>query len=248
MFTSQFSLGRSFGVVRRTNLGISEMGESSTAMRAMEMSLFANLPAVAGVKVARVPQRNNGRERVTLILRAATDVIHERGFEAATMREIADRSRTNIGSLYRFFPTKELVTDALINLYAETFNALWYDLIAKAPMASTEQLNDLLLNLFIDKPERYKALGILLGSRGDGWDRRWRFRVNNIKMITEVLKAHAPWLKRPEAKKIAVIMLYSMRAIMKMTFDPDAPNVPGAAAELRNISRAYLVGRIGPGA
>jgi hypothetical protein len=38
-----------------------------------------------------------------------------------------------------------------------------------------------------------------------------------------------------------------MRAIMKMTFDPNAPNVPDAAAELRNGSRAYLVGRIGLG-
>lgn len=63
----------------------------------------------------------------------------------------------------------------------------------------------------------------------------------------EVLRAHAPWLKRPEAKKIGVIMLYGMRAIMKMTFDPNAPNVPDAAAELRNGSRAYLVGRIGLG-
>ena len=48
-------------------------------------------------------------------------------------------------------------------------------------------------------------------------------------------------------KKIGVIMLYGMRAIMKMTFDPNAPNVPDAAAELRNGSRAYLVGRIGLG-
>lgn len=214
-------------------------------MGATEMSSLAKSHSVAGPKVARIPQRSNGRERVALILRAAADVFHERGYEAATMKEIADRSGTNMGSLYRFFPTKEFVGDALINLYAETFNALWRDLIAKAPSVSTEQLSDLLLNFYIEKPERHKALGILLGSRGDGSDRRQQLRTQNIKMITEVLKAHAPRLKRQEAKKIGVIMIYTMRAIMNMTFDPNAPNAPGAAAELRSLARSYLVGRIG---
>jgi hypothetical protein len=48
-------------------------------------------------------------------------------------------------------------------------------------------------------------------------------------------------------RRLDVITLYSMHAIMKMTFDPNAPNMPGAVAELSDISRAYIVGRIGRG-
>ena len=54
-------------------------------------------------KVALLPQRSNGRERVVQIMEAAAEVIYERGFEAATMKEIAERSNTKIGSLYRFY-------------------------------------------------------------------------------------------------------------------------------------------------
>jgi AcrR family transcriptional regulator len=78
-----------------------------------------------------LPQRSNGRERVGLILQAAVEVINERGYEAATMKEIADRSSTKIGSLYRFFPTKELVAEALIQLYADSSEAQWQAIIAK---------------------------------------------------------------------------------------------------------------------
>jgi AcrR family transcriptional regulator len=197
------------------------------------------------VKVALVPKRSNGRERVALILRAAADIVHERGYEGATMKDIADRSGTKIGSLYRFFPTKELLGDALIDLYSESFDTFWHNFIARAPLVSTEQLSDLLLNAFIQNPERNKVLASLLVTRADGSARRQRIRVQHIKWIAEALRAHAPRLTLPEAKKISVVMLYSMRAIMHMTFDPTAANAPGAIGELRLSARSYLISRIG---
>jgi AcrR family transcriptional regulator len=43
-------------------------------------------------------------------MEAAAAVIAERGFESATMAEIAARAGAQIGSLYRFFPNKEVLT------------------------------------------------------------------------------------------------------------------------------------------
>ena len=43
----------------------------------------------------------------------------EKGYDAATMTEIAARSGTAIGSLYRFFPSKESLSDALLLHYVE---------------------------------------------------------------------------------------------------------------------------------
>lgn len=44
-------------------------------------------------------------------MEAAAAVIAEKGYEGATMAEIAARSGTKIGSLYRFFPNKESLAD-----------------------------------------------------------------------------------------------------------------------------------------
>ena len=50
---------------------------------------------------------------------AAAEVIAERGYEGATMAEIAARAGAQIGSLYRFFPNKEVLADALIQRHGE---------------------------------------------------------------------------------------------------------------------------------
>jgi AcrR family transcriptional regulator len=48
-------------------------------------------------RVPLEPQRDVGRQRVAGLLQAAAAVIQERGFEAATMAEIAARADANIG-------------------------------------------------------------------------------------------------------------------------------------------------------
>jgi AcrR family transcriptional regulator len=197
-------------------------------------------------KVGVTPQRSNGRARVALILATAANVIHERGYESTTMSEIAVRSGTKIGSLYRFFPTKELVADALIEDYAQSSEVQWQAIIAAAPSATPERIADLLLDAYIDARKKHRALLALLESRTDSSRRREEFRRRNLERIGGALKAHAPHLKTPTLRKMAVVMLYHMRAMMAMTFDPDAPNAPGALEELRISVRSYLAARLLP--
>ena len=75
--------------------------------------------AGAAPSAARAPKRQRGRLRVAAILQSAREVFMEKGYDAATMTEIAARSGTAIGSLYRFFPSKESLSDALLLHYVE---------------------------------------------------------------------------------------------------------------------------------
>src|SRR5690349_11429260 len=60
-------------------------------------------------------RRERERERHRQeIVQAAEAVILERGLEAATMEEIARRSQFAVGSLYRFFGSKEDLVEAVI--------------------------------------------------------------------------------------------------------------------------------------
>src|SRR6202166_1085554 len=71
------------------------------------------------VPQGRRPHGANGKRGFAAILKAGEAVIVEKGYEAATMAEIAARSNTKIGSLYRFFPNKEVLANALIAHYHE---------------------------------------------------------------------------------------------------------------------------------
>jgi len=68
---------------------------------------------------AVAPKRERGRARVEALLDAASIVFGERGYDQATMTEIAARSATAIGSLYRFFPTKEALGETLLQRFME---------------------------------------------------------------------------------------------------------------------------------
>ena len=57
-------------------------------------------------KTMKVSEADKAKTRV-LILNAAVDVIIEKGFKSASMREIARRAGVGDATIYNYFPTKE---------------------------------------------------------------------------------------------------------------------------------------------
>jgi AcrR family transcriptional regulator len=60
------------------------------------------------VSIATEPHRNKrGESSRAAIFGAALELFQERGYEATTMRAIADRAGVSLGSSYHYFPSKE---------------------------------------------------------------------------------------------------------------------------------------------
>ncbi|MET1046071.1 MAG: helix-turn-helix domain-containing protein, partial [Hyphomicrobium sp.] len=68
--------------------------------------MSSNKSTPAEERGALRPQRRPGQERVAALLEAAAAIIAEKGYDGATMAEVAARAGAQIGSLYRFFPNK----------------------------------------------------------------------------------------------------------------------------------------------
>jgi AcrR family transcriptional regulator len=82
--------------------------------------VLSNTKAKTGDSLRRrVPVQRRSRERVDRMLNAASRLIAERGSEAVTMSDVAERAGVSIGSLYQYFPDKS----ALIWTLAESFYA-----------------------------------------------------------------------------------------------------------------------------
>ncbi|MGF7187580.1 AcrR family transcriptional regulator [Robbsia andropogonis] len=96
----------------------------SMEMSTVDGALTSRRKSTAGAKMsptdrgAIAPKRARGRLRVEAILSASTEIFAEQGYDAATMTEIASRSGTAIGSLYRFFPSKSALAEMLVEHYA----------------------------------------------------------------------------------------------------------------------------------
>lgn len=61
----------------------------------------------------RAPSQSRSRNTVECIKQAATQIISENGFPAATTGNIAQRAGVSIGSLYQYFTTREAIFLAL---------------------------------------------------------------------------------------------------------------------------------------
>src|ERR1700691_2856064 len=89
---------------------------------------------------ARAPKRPRGKQRVAELLTAAAAVFGEKGYEAATMTEIAARAGAPIGSLYQFFPAKEVLADTLVQNYVALLESDLQELEGRAKGIDTDTL------------------------------------------------------------------------------------------------------------
>jgi AcrR family transcriptional regulator len=196
------------------------------------------------------PQRDVGRQRVAELLQAAAAVFQERGFEAATMAEIAERADAKIGSLYRFFPNKDAVADALTRQYVAALQAEFDAIHAHAADATPEQLADILIDLMVKLHPQARALTALLDSRPKGTedDRRIRtqLRARTLAGLKTALTICAPNLDDKESEDVAAVVLNNMKTMAAMATN-DAPTTPGARDQLRLMNRLYLAAILGPG-
>jgi AcrR family transcriptional regulator len=193
---------------------------------------------------ALLPQRSNGRERVSEILEAAARVIQERGFDAATMSEIAEHAQANTGSLYRFFPSKEALAEALMQRYALLMEERYDQIEAMASDAKINQLADALVDFIANIHEETTALIALLDSRSEWSTKRSEFRAFSLDRIVAILRRRAPKLNPKLAQDMAVVLLHSQKTMAAITLDPKAATSPGAANQLRGMNRLYLRARL----
>jgi AcrR family transcriptional regulator len=186
------------------------------------------------------PKRSNGRERVSGILDAAARVMRERGYDAATMREIAARSQANTGSLYHFFPSKEALADALILRYTRLVDAEFDRIDSMARSASIAELADLLIDFMVKINDETMALIALLEARSEWSNRRQELRGEALNRIAAILKRRAPRMDRKTAMDVAVVVLHNMKTLVAVTLDPNAATSRGAPEQLRLMNRLYL--------
>jgi AcrR family transcriptional regulator len=186
------------------------------------------------------PRRRRGELRVASLLAAAAEVIAERGYEAATMAEVAARAGARIGSLYRFFPSKEVLADALIQRYRELVDEAFGKIEDQVAVLSISDLADALVGFLAALHGETRAVVALLDARSEWSAKRAEFRQAALRRIAQILMLRSPALRPETAEDVAVILLFNMKTMKALTLEPGTAASPGVVAELREMNRLYL--------
>jgi AcrR family transcriptional regulator len=190
---------------------------------------------------ARAPQRKRGHERVASLLAAAADCFVEKGYDAATMTEIAARAGASIGSLYQFFPTKESVAQALMSGHADAL----YDRIGQLAERASEwddaELAGQLVRLFVDFRRQHPSFVVLTEvvastPQEDVLTIRMRIRAD----LTALLAVRFPQLSATQARAAATVVQYMMKAAVAMHAEAASAARTAAHAQLRHALQLYL--------
>jgi AcrR family transcriptional regulator len=207
------------------------------------LSIHSHKSTSKKARAVKAPQRANGKLRVAAILEAAAAVIAEKGYEGATMAEIAARSGTKIGSLYRFFPNKESLADTIVVSARKNLDAVFDRFDANVNAPSIRALADDLMALIFELFTRPAFMKLL--DAGQDWSvKREEFRSAIMQRVAKTLTIHTPSLSKKSAADIALVIVLNVKAVAthQAFFETSAS---GAADEFRDMTRLYLQSRLG---
>jgi AcrR family transcriptional regulator len=174
------------------------------------------------------------------LLGAAETVIAQRGYEAATMTEIAAKAGASIGSLYQFFPTKEAVADALRTRLRDAFMADLDALAAAASRMTADQLAARLLGSLPDFFERHPAFPAIAEARRLPRASAASVRHGWRAAIARVLEAYAPNMPEAESAPAAAVVFELMKASAALSSEPGLRSRRPALDDMQAILRDYL--------
>ena len=207
------------------------------------MSIHSHKSSPKKTRAVQPPQRANGKLRVAAILEAAAAVISEKGYDAATMAEIATRSGTKIGSLYRFFPNKESLADTIVVSARENIDAQFDRFDTGVYRLSIRALADDLMALIFEQFTRPAFMKLL--EVGQDWSvKREEFRSALLQRVAQTLRIHSSNLSKKSAEDIAQVVVINVKAIVthQLFFD----STSSTAGEFRDMTRLYLKSRLAP--
>ena len=98
----------------------------------------------------KAPQQERSRARVRQIIDAADGILATEGFDALTIRHLADVAGVPVGTIYQFFADKNAVVDVIARNYLDRFAAVMAELVAEAEQSPFVDLVDDVLDAFIE--------------------------------------------------------------------------------------------------
>jgi AcrR family transcriptional regulator len=118
-----------------------------------------------GTHLRNAPQQARSAARVQLLVDVAEEVIEEVGYDATTTNLVASRAGVPVGTLYRWFPDKAALAEAVADRYLDDLLGLYDELLVDIDPG--ERIGDFLhrvVERLIVETSAHRALPALLAS------------------------------------------------------------------------------------
>lgn len=188
-------------------------------------------------------------DRLARILDAGAELLDETGYEQLSTRAVADRAGVPIGSVYRFFPNKRALVDALAERNLEVYAGRIVARLETIPEREWREAIDAVLDEYLAMKRSVAGFSLVdfgppVPASGP-IDTEANQRV--AERLTELLSGHLG-RGREEAVsaerllRTVVVCVQAADALLQLAFRADPVGDPDLIAETRILLRAYLAG------
>lgn len=188
--------------------------------------------------IAKAPKRARGVQRVQELLDAGAALFADKGYDATTMTEIAQRAGASIGSLYQFFPSKEVLAEALFGRYVERVAAQLGNL-KRAPGLSPVRLANQLVDLMLDLRSDRDAAAALSSSVAGIAERRKPLRLAMRRQVAAMLRTANPRLAEKAAAEAAAMVAHVLKIVPTLA-EEEENGGQALVAQARKMLAAYI--------
>ncbi|MFI2781863.1 TetR/AcrR family transcriptional regulator [Streptomyces sp. ALB3] len=201
----------------------------------------------AHTNLRRVPVQQRSADRLARILDAGAVLLDETGYEQLSTRAVADRAGVPIGSVYRFFPNKRALVDALAERNLEVYAQRVVARLEPIPEREWRAAIDAVLDEYLAMKRSVPGFALVdfgppvpaAGPLDEEVNRLVAGR------LAELLSGHlgrgregAP--ADADLLRTVLVCVQAADALLQLAFRADPAGDPALIAETRLLLRAYL--------
>ncbi|GAA1525163.1 AcrR family transcriptional regulator [Agromyces terreus] len=189
------------------------------------------------------PTQRRSSQRLDALLDAAADIVDESGFERLTTQMVAERAGASIGTVYRYFPDRVAVVNALRERAIRRYRERVADDAERTAPATWWQLIDLALDACISMYREEPGFAVVHAGRRDrAEDDEPEFAARMARLISEEFEIE---LGDDELRFRLGIALEVGHSLVNRAFERTVDGDEVYLAEARNLVRSYLFEHVG---
>jgi len=171
----------------------------------------------SSLKPRKIPTQKRSQRTWNIIVEAAAQVLTRHGYERTTTNLIADRAGISVGTIYEYFPNKDVLLNELQSHWNDTCWAYVEGIPARDPNLSLEASVHLMFEKWVGvfqlDPVLYAALQNDLPTRGNKWKADSRL-TDHVQFVTQELENYAARFRNPNIALSCELLIRGIQAYL----------------------------------
>jgi AcrR family transcriptional regulator len=199
-------------------------------------------PEALPARLRTTPQQARSQARINAALTAAARLLEREGAESVTTTRVAHEASMAVGSVYRYFPDKAAILDALATRYLGEFEQLMEGMVRRAQTETWDDPVGLLIDLYAGYYRSQPALRAIWFGTGLSDEMIAADREHKRAMaqgLERIVRAQG-LLDDGDLPAACHACVLTADAILQEAFRTDPQGDPALLAQAKAMLRAYL--------